>query len=94
MLVYYLFFLLIFFFYRTNGPREAGKGSLEHKSKVPVPYLYDQQVWRQMAPIHVLFFPKESDQNFEIVILFSLVKKLKTMHLEIARPPIAPGKGI
>ena len=42
---------------------------------VLVPFLSGQENWRTTRPPSTPFFPKSSDQNFEMAFLFSIVKK-------------------
>ena len=72
---------LFFFFsqgwsYRLTGPTMSQKGSFYRILKVLVPFLSDQKHWRAPRPPPTLIFPPESpDQNSEIAILFTIVKK-------------------
>ena len=44
--------------------------------KFQVPFLSDQKNWRAPRPPHTLIiFPKSTDQNSEIAILFNVVEK-------------------
>ena len=52
-----------------------------------------KKIGGQLGPLTRHFFPKPSDQNFEIAILFSIVETPKNMSLEITWPPKAPGEG-
>ena len=61
--------------YRPNAPRMAQEGSFQRKLKVLMPVLSDQKLEGNWASSHALFFPNSPDQNFEIVILFSIIEK-------------------
>ena len=58
--------------YRPSGRRISQEGSFERKIKVIVPFLRDQEIGGQQDPSCTHFFPKSPDQNFEIVIFFSI----------------------
>ena len=66
-------FICLFFFsqgssYRPSGPRMSQEGSFKS-------FLSDQKNWRAPRPPPTLIFsPKSTDQNFEIAILFRIVK--------------------
>ena len=40
-----------------------------------MPFLSDQKIGGQLGPFPRYFFPKSTDQNFYLTILFSIVEK-------------------
>ena len=59
-----------------NNPSISGEGAFERKLKILVPFLSGQKDWRATSPPPTpIYSPKLSDQNFEIVILFSIVER-------------------
>ena len=67
MYVYLLFFNCFFpqgWSYRTNRRRTTGEDSIGRK---------DKKIGGQLDPPPRPFFPKSSDQNFEIAVLFSII---------------------
>ena len=62
--------------YRPSGPRMLREGSFWREYKVLVLFLSDQKNLRvPRPPPTLIIFPKSTDQNSEIAILFSVVEK-------------------
>ena len=60
-----------------------------------MPFLNDQKNWRAPRPPPTFFFlPKSPDQNFEIAILFSIVKNILTLSLGSTYSSTVPGEGL
>ena len=60
-----------------------------------MPFLSDQKNWRAPRPPPTLiFFPKSTDQNFEIAILFRIVENHNNYVFGDDLPPTVPGGGL
>ena len=95
MRVYFIFFIYFFpeVIVLTQGPRILQEGSFERKLKVLVLFLSDQKNWKATRPPPTLiFFPKSPGENFEIAILFSIVKKSNNYVFEDDLIPHRPGR--
>ena len=74
-----------------SGPRMSWEDSFERKLKVIVSFLSDWIIGGQLSPLPRSFFPKSSDQNFEIAILFKTVEKFNNYVFEDDLIPHSPG---
>ena len=77
---------------QTSYPKTSEEGSFDWKSKVLVSFLSYKKIEGQLAPSHTPFPPKSSYQNFEIAILFSIVKKLNNYAFGDNITPQTPGE--
>ena len=60
-----------------------------------MPFLSDQKNWRASRPPPTLiFFPKSTDQNFEIAILFNIVENHNNYVLGMTYSPTVPRGGV
>ena len=95
--VFFFFGFLLFFpgVIILSDRRRSREGSFVRKSKVLGFFFSEQKYWRVASPLPCSFPPPKSpDQNFEMAILFSIVKKFNNYAIEDDLNPHSPwGKG-
>ena len=77
----------------TQWSQNVTKGLILMEMKSSSAFFSNQKLEGTQAPSHAHFFPKSTDENFEIAILFSIVKKHNKMYLGTTYSPIVPGEG-
>ena len=91
-------FVVVFFFqgssYRPSGPRMSQEGLIlmEMKSSSAL-FKWPKKKRAPRPPLTLIFSPKPTDQNFEIAILFCIVKNHNNYVFENDLLPQVPGGG-
>jgi hypothetical protein len=81
--------------YRRSCCRKVEKGSFDWKSEWLLPFLIVKRVWKATnTPSKPTIYPKTSNKNFEIAILFNVVENSVNLVFKDDNPPQSPqGKG-